>query len=147
MAHFQTSSEFNVACSTLFELLVQPSQLERISPQDVNLCLVSGPRRMELGSVVTWKAKRSGIAQQMTVEVVEFEVNQVVVIKQQKGPFRKWVHRQELHESDDGIVLKDEIEFEPPGGLLGLVVTEDWVRDDLKKNFAFRNEKLRDILV
>ncbi|MGF1578665.1 MAG: SRPBCC family protein [Gemmataceae bacterium] len=145
MADFQSSFEFGVSPSTLFELLTQPELLETISPPEVNLRLVSGPQRMQMGSVLIWKAKRSGIAQQMTVEVVEFENESLITVEQRKGPFRQWIHRQHFAEIEAGTLLKDVIEFEPPGGLLGLTVTTAWVRKDLEKNFAFRNQKLSEV--
>ena len=45
-----------------------------------------------------------------------------------------------------GCTLREHVEFEPPGGMLGLIVTEQFVLKDLAWLFDFRHQKLREVL-
>ena len=40
----------------------------------------------------------------------------------------------------------DRIEFEAPGGVLGLMLSADRIRADLERVFAYRSERFRELL-
>ena len=63
------------------------------------------------------------------------------------GPFRRWVPASHLAASEaGGCTLRECIEFEPPGGVLGLTVTERFILKELEWLFDFRHRKLREML-
>jgi ligand-binding SRPBCC domain-containing protein len=45
-----------------------------------------------------------------------------------------------------GTRVIDRIDYEPPGGLLGLVATASLVKRDLEKIFAYRCQKLEEMM-
>ena len=63
-----------------------------------------------------------------------------------KGPFRKWDHTHGFAAMDGGTRVTDRIDYEPPGGLLGLVATAGLVKRDLEKIFAYRSQKLEEMM-
>ena len=68
----------------------------------------------------------------------------MIVEEQRQGPFDRWIHRQGFEELPPGMQLTDEIDFEPPRGILGLTVTVATVMKDLEWIFAFRAQKLHE---
>ena len=70
----------------------------------------------------------------------------LLVLEQRQGPFRKWVHTQRLEATADGARLSERVDYEPPGGLLGLTVTAAFLERELTALFAFRRAKLAQLL-
>jgi ligand-binding SRPBCC domain-containing protein len=146
MARFERTQTFPRPVAEVFEFFLQPANLLRVTPPELHLQLVDPPERFQLGSRITLKGRRWGIPQRLTSEIVTFEVNALFVDEQRSGPFRKWIHTHGFTALPEGTQVHDTIEFEAPGGLLGLVVTETFILKDLEKMFAFRAEKLRELL-
>lgn len=62
---------------------------------------------------------------------------------QTSGPFRSWRHRHIVESHEDGAVLRDEIEYEPPLGFLGRLAAPFVIIPRLKKLFDYRHEVTR----
>jgi ligand-binding SRPBCC domain-containing protein len=146
MPLFERTLTFPRPVAEVFDFFLQPANLLRVSPPDLHLQLIDPPERLQLGSRITLKGRRWGIPQRITSEVVVFEAGALFVDEQRSGPFRKWIHTHRFTAVPEGTQVQDTIEFEAPGGLLGLVVTESFILKDLEKLFAYRAEKLREIL-
>jgi hypothetical protein len=108
--------------------------------------VAEGPELLELGSRVVLQGRRWGFPQRVVSRIVEFVPNEVFADEQVEGPFRKWLHRHEFAVAPGGTRVTDRIDFEPPGGALGLLVTASFIERDLKWIFDYRSQKLRDLL-
>ena len=62
---------------------------------------------------------------------------------QTSGPFRSWRHRHVVTRHEEGAVLRDEIEYEPPLGLLGRFAAPFVIVPRLKKLFDYRHKITR----
>lgn len=129
----------------VFLFFSTPTNLLKLAPPDLHLELVEGPAIMQLGSRLTWKGRRWGVSQKMVQEVVRFESAKLIIEEQKQGPFGRWVVERHFTMIDIGTSVREEILFEPPGGLLGRLVTADFIRRDLDKLFAFREAKLKEL--
>jgi ligand-binding SRPBCC domain-containing protein len=70
-----------------------------------------------------------------------------IVAEQLEGPARMWRHTQTILEHDDGTCrLSDHFCFEPPGGMMGFVMTEAKIRESLEEGMTFRYESIQEIL-
>jgi ligand-binding SRPBCC domain-containing protein len=78
--------------------------------------------------------------------VTALEPGVLLTLQQRQGPFRQWIHTLRFEPTTDGSRLNEHIAFEPPGGLLGLVVTQAFIERDLEATFRYRTEKLRELL-
>jgi ligand-binding SRPBCC domain-containing protein len=64
-----------------------------------------------------------------------------------KGVLPRYVHEHILSAEADGQVLVvDRIEFEPPGGLLGFMLTADRLRSSLQSGLVHRHNALKRLL-
>ena len=67
--------------------------------------------------------------------------------EQRQGPFRSWKHTQRFAPSvEGGVRITDVIEYEPPGGVLGRLATVEAIRRELERAFAYRRERLTELL-
>jgi ligand-binding SRPBCC domain-containing protein len=63
---------------------------------------------------------------------------------QVKGPFRGWRHRHIVKPHEEGALLRDEIEYEPPLGILGRSVAPLLIVPRLQRLFDYRHQVTRD---
>jgi ligand-binding SRPBCC domain-containing protein len=75
------------------------------------------------------------------VEPHRFQESQV------KGALGRYVHDHALAAQEDGTVrVFDRIEFEPPGGMLGFLLTADRLKSSLEQGLTHRHRELKRIL-
>ena len=130
----------------VFEFFLDPANLIRVSPPELHMRLVQGPRRLQLGSIIVLQGRRWGVPQRVVSEITAFEPAASFVDEQRQGPFRRWRHTHRFETVPEGTRIIDHIDYEPPGGLLGLVATPHMLERDLTWVYAYRCEKLRELL-
>jgi ligand-binding SRPBCC domain-containing protein len=75
----------------------------------------------------------------MATEVVVLEEGQRIVEEQRQGPFRAWRHERRFTALSAGETeVSERIDYEPPGGLLGLVLTAARIEADLERAYRER---------
>ncbi len=55
------------------------------------------------------------------------------------GPFRSWKHGHHIEPHEDGAILRDDIEFEPPASFIGELAAPIFILPRLEKMFDFRH--------
>ena len=60
------------------------------------------------------------------------------------GPFHSWRHRHMVELHEEGAVLRDEIEFEPPLGILGRLIAPLVIIPRLRRLFEYRHQVTRE---
>jgi ligand-binding SRPBCC domain-containing protein len=145
VAVFESSVELPCTPAALFEFFTQPENLIKVSPPELQVQLVESPARLELGSLVTILGRRWGISQRMTTEVVGFDPCRLLADEQRAGPFRSFRHTRLIDSAGLQARLTEKIEFEPPGGIVGLFMTASRIRDSLAEVSEFRNRAMREI--
>lgn len=141
----EMSQSLPCTITALFDFLVRPAHLLRISPPDLKLELVEAPQLLALGARLTVRGRRWGIPQIVTSEVVEFEHEELIVEKQVRGPLRYFRHERRLKKTADGVLLSEGLQFEPPGGLIGLMMTAERIEKELRPLLAYRQKRLAEL--
>jgi len=142
MPVFASSQQVRRPIAAVFEFFRDPTNLVKLSPPELHMELVKAPALIELGSRIELKGRRWGIPQRMVSEITAFEEPILFTDTQREGPLRKWIHTHRFESVAGGTTISDRIEYEPPGGMLGLLVTAGWVERDLKWIFEYRTQKL-----
>jgi len=146
MPRFEMVENLAAPLSRVFDFFSRPANLVKISPPELHFQLVSGPEQLHLGARVTLQGRRWGLSQRLVSEVTTWEPEQLFVDEQREGPFKKWIHTHRFEAlPDGGTRVTDRIEYEPPGGMLGFVITVKAVERDLKWIFEYRREKLAEL--
>ena len=130
-----------------FDLFRRSAERVRLTPPELHLQLMEGPVELQMGSRLTLRGRRWGVTQRMVNEITAFEESVLIVEEQHQGPFRSWKHTQRFAPaSDGGVLITDVIEYEPPGGVLGRMATVAVIDRELKRIFAYRRERLMELL-
>lgn len=147
LASFETSLLLNCTAETVFDFLVRPANVLKISPPEMQVSFFQPPEVLELGSRIEFEVRGYGQAQQMIHEITQIEVPTGFTEQQVKGPMKHWIHEHVFESAGDGgITVIDRIEFEPPGGLLGFLLTESRIVGSLQSGFAHRHRQLKQLL-
>lgn len=64
--------------------------------------------------------------------------------QQVRGPFRRWRHRHIMEAHPQGAMLIDDIEYEPPLGILGRIFGTAIIERRLRRLFEYRHRVTRD---
>ena len=147
MPCFESVVTFTAPPSSVFALLRQSAVLVQLAPPEMHLQVESGPDELEFGSRLVLRGRRWGVPHHVVSEVTGFEMNELLILEQRQGPFREWTHTQRLESlPEGGTRLSERIDYEPPGGLLGLTVTAAFLERELSNLFVFRRQKLVELL-
>ena len=145
MPVFESSVPLACTREQLWEFLVRPTNVLRILPPDAGMSFLSVPERLELGSRVEFQIEGMGPVQHVLHEVTQFDPMSRFVESQVKGPLKAWDHNHILEDDAGGVLLIDRVQFEPPGGLIGFVVTEQLVYGMLESGFSHRHKALQEL--
>jgi ligand-binding SRPBCC domain-containing protein len=139
--------EFAFPVERVFAVLSIPAQRVALTPPEMQLRLISGPRLLAVGVCMTVESRRLGLAQRIISEIVELETNALIVEQHQDGPFAFWQHTQKFTALPEGRMrLEDRIEYELPGGLLGMFLTCEMVEREMVAGLRHRNRVLGELL-
>jgi ligand-binding SRPBCC domain-containing protein len=138
---------FPFSPEVVFDFFRRPSRIVSIAPEDLGLHLLEGPEVMEVGSRIVVQVRRWGVSQRIVTEVVALEDGRSFVEEQRQGPFRAWRHEHRFTALGAAQTeVAERIDYELPGGLLGLMLTAARIEADLARSFAQRVPRVVEIL-
>lgn len=148
MADFQESVVLPRDRKTSFQFLRQPANFLKLFPEDVTKNLdMKLPDTLSKGAVLEINLKVLGNHFHIVHEIIDFVENEKIVAQQVKGPFKLWIHQQLFTNApQDETKLTSVIQFEPPGGLMGFIVTRKLITEQLTKWIGHGHELLRESL-
>ncbi len=133
--------------SALFAFHEAPGALERLTPPGERIEVIEDPKSLRVGSRVTLKMWMGPVPVIWIAEHTEYAPPHLFADRQVKGPFAKWYHRHRfVDDGAGGTLLRDEIEFEPPLGILGATLAGNALRAKLEKTFAYRHAKTKEMV-
>ncbi len=147
MALFEASIEIARAPADVFDFLIRPALVLQTLPDNAGIRYIDVPEVLTPGVRIEFDLTIVGPPQRCVQEISEFVRPGKFVESQISGPLPVWRH-EHVVETDGagGSRVTDRIEFAPPGGLAGFLITEDRIRDSLVKGFAHRHGRLKEIL-
>ena len=146
MAEFISSATFQCSLDGLRRFLGNPQNLPMVSNPDLELEIIAAPQVITAGEKIEFRITAFGFKQRATNQYTE--ISELLIAESQvDGPMRAWSHVQKFESLPDGSTrLIDEVTFEPPGGMLGYLLTEAKVREQLEEGMAFRYETLQELI-
>ena len=140
---FQTELWLPRDRAEVFSFFAAAANLETITPPWLNFeVLTPAPIVMRPGALIDYRIRVHGIPIRWRTEIAEWNAPHRFVDVQLRGPYTLWHHTHTFEESDGGTLCVDDVRYRPRGGTL-----TNWlfVQRDVKRIFAFRSERLRQI--
>lgn len=146
MAVFEDRITVARPVEVVFDFLTTAASIEKVSAADLGLTFVDAPEKYHQGAVVKFQIMGMGQVRTAVHEVTDFEEPTRFVERQIEGVLKLWVHEHLFEADGDTTHVVDRITFEPPGGLLGFIATEDKILDQLEEGFFSRNRLVKRML-
>jgi len=147
MAQFQARVTLPHAQERVFDFLIRTANLLAMIPPDAGMRAVAVPEILKCGSLLEFQLTQFGQSFKIVHEITQLVAPSKVVERQVQGLFKLWLHEHVVETaSADEVIAIDRIEFEPPGGMLGFLITKRRILDELESLFAHRHQQMRKML-
>ncbi len=141
-----SSSILECSAAELRAFLGRTANLPQISDPDLELEILSAPEIVTLGHRIEFRVTAFGFKQRATHEYVTVDELQIIE-DQVEGPLRAWKHAQQIEIiTSSQCRLIDRVEYIPPGGMLGYLLTEAKVMASIQDGMQIRYQALNDII-
>src|SRR4051794_40553727 len=124
--------------AVVFAFFRRPADVVAVAPPDAGISFVEGPDAPAVGERFSVEVRRFGLSRRIDTEVTAVEEPSLLAERQTQGPFREWTLERRFAVIDGCTELTETITFEPPGGLLGLMLTPAAVEADLTRAYEGR---------
>jgi ligand-binding SRPBCC domain-containing protein len=131
-----------------WQFLQNPANLDRITPPDLQFRIVTDvPAIMYNGLIVEYRITIPLMGTHTWVtEIKHIREGLSFVDEQRLGPYRFWYHYHEIRQENDGVLLIDQVFYQPPFGLIGRLLHWLYIRSTLQRIFAYRRQRLDSFL-
>jgi len=132
----------------VFPFFADARNLETLTPPWLSFRIVSPtPIAMEKGTRIEYRIRLRGIPLRWHSRIAAWEPPFRFVDEQLKGPYRLWIHEHGFESQSGGTLLRDRIRYAVHGGPLEPLVHRLLVLPDLRRIFAYRAARLRELLL
>ena len=98
---------------------------------------------MYVGMIIDYKlSPLLGIPMRWQTRITQVDEGNSFTDIQQKGPYKTWNHLHEFIPNNNGVMMKDTVDYELPWGLMGSLAHSLIVRKQLNNIFDYRYQVL-----
>jgi ligand-binding SRPBCC domain-containing protein len=128
----------------VFAFFSDAGNLEELTPPWLRFeILTPRPIEMRVGALIDYRLRVRLLPLRWRSEITVWDPPRRFVDEQVRGPYRRWRHEHVFRERDGGTLVEDHVEYAVLGGAL---VDRLLVRRDVEKIFAYRRERLADLM-
>jgi ligand-binding SRPBCC domain-containing protein len=142
---FTASLALSVPIERVFDFFADAQNLERLTPPFLKFHIVSPlPIEMRRGARIRYRLRLHGIPVGWESEIAAWEPPHRFVDLQRRGPYRFWHHEHRFTQTANGTEIADRIDYAVLGGS---IINSLLVEPDVRKIFAYRTQRLNELLV
>ncbi len=146
MGQYTLSAQFDCSAATLRDYLGVISNFPLITDPVLEIEIIEAPEFVAAGEEISFSLITGGFRQVMRHRWTTVSDTQIIA-EQIMGPTRTWQHEQTISAVPDGCRLAERITFEPPGGMLGFVITENSIAESLHSGTPIRHQLIAEQLI
>jgi hypothetical protein len=126
-----------------FAVFEDAHNLSKLTPSWLNFRVITPGRiKMRRGTEISYRIKWLGLPMHWKTLISAYEAPFLFVDQQEEGPYALWRHRHSFNSTDEGTVVRDQVDYALPFGPLGEVAHRAVVRRQLLSIFHFRQREL-----
>jgi len=137
----QRTQQLSCTAETAWRFFSSPVNLAQITPPELNFVVLTQLKSHDIyeGLILDYKVSPLlGIPLRWQTVIKEVDPGKSFTDFQGKGPYKYWNHHHEFVPNDNGILMKDTVEYELPLGFLGEILHRLVVRKKLEAIFNYR---------
>lgn len=145
--HYVKESKINAPAEVVFRFHESPDALRQLIPPWEKMEVAESAGSLLPGSKVVLRGHFGPIPIQWVAIHTEYDPPHLFADRQESGPFAWWYHRHRfLDDSHGGTILRDEVEYQAPLGLIGSWLGGWLIRRKLNRMFTYRHETTRRLI-
>lgn len=143
--YFKTEHFLPVSIDEAWNFFSSAKNLSRITPPEMDFKILSSLEDKEIneGMLIDYIVKPVfGIPLKWQTEIFNVNKPHCFADRQLKGPYKIWEHTHTFIPQENGTLMKDEIKYQIPFGIIGQMAHSLFVREKVKDIFRFREKAL-----
>jgi len=129
----------------VWQFFSDANNLLNVTPPHLNLKVTNKVFGEEVyaGQVMTYKVRPLlNFPLSWMTEITHVEPLKYFVDEQRKGPYKLWHHQHHFRAIEGGVEMIDIVHYRLPFGPIGVIANSFVVKDELKKIFTYRYQKI-----
>lgn len=129
----------------VFAFFSNAQNLELITPPELNFSIISPlPIVMQKGTLIDYRIRLLGFTFYWKTLISKWEPRKSFIDEQLKGPYAKWIHTHIFEPKEDGVSIKDEVQYRLPLFPFGEIMFPI-VHLQLKRIFEYRSSRINEL--
>lgn len=139
-----SEQELPISIDEAWEFFSTPANLEKLTPKSLRFkILTCSHDTMVEGQIISYKIRLMPLVwMNWVTEIKQVEDKHFFVDDQRSGPYKIWHHRHTFTETENGVLMQDQVHYLLPFGFIGKIVHTLFVKAQLKRIFSYRTEML-----
>lgn len=140
--------QLNCDIATAWKFFSSANNLSEITPKDMNFIVLTTMENDEIyeGMLIDYYVSPLfGIKMKWQTEIIKVDFQKSFIDFQKKGPYKLWHHHHEFIPNENGVLMKDTVDYELPMGFLGEIAHTVFVKKKIEHIFDYRNAVLEEI--
>lgn len=146
--NYHTEQFLPVDIRTAWDFFSDAKNLSVITPPEMDfkiLTKLNGAAVYE-GTLIDYTVKPLfGIPLHWQTEIFKIDKPYLFADRQLKGPYKMWEHTHTFIKKGDGILMKDDVKYQLPFGIIGKITHSLLVRKKIENIFIYRKNILNKI--
>lgn len=133
--------QLNCDLETAWKFFSSANNLSEITPKDMGFTVLTEMEDDEIyeGMLIDYYVSPLfGIKMKWQTEIIHVDFQKSFIDSQKKGPYKLWKHHHEFIPNDEGVLMRDTIDYELPLGFLGEIAHSLFVKKKLEYIFDYR---------
>lgn len=133
--------------TTVFQFHESPDALRHLIPPWEKMVVAESPGSLAVGSRVVLRGWAGPIPISWVAIHTEYAPPHLFADRQESGPFAAWYHRHHfLDDGKGGTILRDEVDYILPLGVVGKWLGARLIRRKLERMFAYRHTVTKQLI-
>jgi ligand-binding SRPBCC domain-containing protein len=144
----KTVQKIPVSLDKAWNFFSNPANLQAITPENMGFKVISKHHGNTLyaGQIIEYKVRPVwNVPMYWMTEITQVKDKEYFIDEQRYGPYTLWHHQHHFKSIEGGVEMTDIVHYKNPLGLLGKLANEWFVKKQLKKIFAYRNNKVEEL--
>jgi ligand-binding SRPBCC domain-containing protein len=147
--YYNTEQLLSIDINKAWDFFSSAKNLALITPPEMNFKIKTelGDAGIYEGMLIDYTVRPLlGIPLNWQTEICEVKEPYFFLDKQLKGPFRLWEHSHSFIEKENGVLVKDQVKYQMPFGMMGTMAHAFIVKKRIEDIFSFRKGILKNLL-
>lgn len=134
--------------NTAWKFFSSAHNLSEITPKDMGFIVLTSMENDEIyeGMIIDYYVSPLlGIKLKWKTEITQVVFHKSFTDFQKKGPYKLWNHFHEFIPNDQGVLMRDTVDYELPLGFLGEIAHRLFVKKKLDHIFSYRYKVLEEL--